>query len=784
MRAAILCAALAASIGYIGCARADQSTLRSHEGESVRQALSELRKLGLHILYSSDLVTADLRVTRDLEAENLEEMARSILAPHGLALIRGPARRWLVVRAREERPSADDAALEEDAASPRTVAAAHEAPLAEITVTAGRYSLGAITGSQFLSKTQIARTPHIADDPLRVTRQLPGITGNDFAAGVNIRGGAFDETAILVDGMRIYDPFHLKDVQGALGVLDAGVIESIDVMTGGFGAEYGDEMSGIISMTTLAPAEERETTLGVSFVNAFARSQGPLADGRGHWLFSLRRGYLDWLFSLIDSDGDFTPRYWDAFGKLDWTIGDATVVTGSTLLARDELRYVSDGADIEGTFGTADSGYAWVTASTQWNRSLASDTVLSYSGIERERNNSAAREGSQASVRDHRKLRFAALRSDWRWEAGQNVLLKFGVEWRNSSVDYDYSLQSCFSDPYPSGPCVIDASRNALLDVSGNSYAAYVSTRWRAFDWAVAEIGLRGDRQSYDSSDDQLSPRVGLRFELSDRSTLRLGWGQYYQSQQPEDLLVEDGDTQFYLAERAEHLDVALEHTFTPTLALRAEAFDKRYRDLRPRYENLFDGFEVIPEAERDRIRVQPNRARIYGAELTLFTPATDGFTWRLGYAWMRSRDTFDTYSAPRSWDQTHTLTGALNWAVDGWNVSVFAIGHTGWPTTPISPRVSLGPSGAEIDYELGRRNSDRLSRYSRVDFRLSRTRRLQNGELSYFFELFNVFDRDNDRGFDDVFLYMDAGGNLRSESDYQSWLPRLPSFGFSWTFR
>lgn len=784
MRAAILCIALMVSIGYGECACADDATLRSREGKSVREALNELRRLGLHILYSSDVVTADLRITRDLEAETLQEMARSILAPHGLALIRGPARRWLVVRARQERPATDEAGTREHEDQPRTITPTNDASLAEITVTAGRYALGTITGSQFLSNTQIARTPHIADDPLRVARQLPGITGNDFAAGMNIRGGAFDETAILVDGMRIYDPFHLKDVQGALGVLDAGIIESIDVMTGGFGAEHGDEMSGIISMTTLAPAAEQETTLGISFVNAFARSQGPLADGRGHWLFSLRRGYLDWLFKLIDTDGDFTPRYWDAFGKLDWTIGDATVLTGSTLLARDELRYASEGSEIEGTFGTADSGYAWLTASTQWNRSLASDTVLSYSGIERERNNSYSREGSLANLRDRRKLRFAALRSDWRWEAGRDVLIKLGLEWRNSSVDYDYSLQSCFSDPYPSGPCVIDASRSTLLDVSSDSYAAYVSTRWRVLDWAVAEIGLRGDRQSHEWTDDQLSPRVGLRFELGDRSTLRLGWGQYYQSQQPEELLVEDGDTQFYPAERAEHLGLALEHVFTPTLKLRAEAFDKRYRDLRPRYENLFDGFEVIPEAERDRIRVQPNRARVYGTEVTLFTPATDGFTWRLGYAWMRSRDSFDTYDAPRSWDQTHTLAGSLSWTVDGWNLSVFAIGRTGWPTTPVSPSVALGPSGAEIDYQIGRRNSERLSRYSRVDFRLGHSRRLQNGEISYFFELFNVFDRSNERGFDDVFVYLDGRGNLRSEKDYQSWLPRLPSFGFSWTFR
>lgn len=754
--------------------------LQSYEGLTLRDALSELRKNGLLILYSSDLVTDDLLVKRNSDAVTLERVARELLAPHGLGILRGPAGRWLVVRGKTYGATADRGAEYRMPAAN----AADDRSLDEIVVSAGHYDLGHVGGSQFLTKDQIARTPHMANDPMRIVRQLPGITGNDFSARMNVRGGATDETALLVDGVRIHDPFHLKGLQGALGLLDSGIVENIDVMTGGFGAEYGDRMSSVVSMETLAPAAELETSLGVSFVNAFLRSQGPIDDGRGHWLFSLRRGYLDWLFQLIDSDGDVTPRYWDVFAKTDWAIGDATVITGSALLARDELKYATSGSQDEASLGSADSAYGWLTASTQWAPTLASDTVISWSGIDREQDNSDEDDGIYAAVTDRRKLRFATLRSDWHWQAMPDLLLKFGAEARHTSARYDYELDACLSEPFPSGPC-IDRSRGAHGEIAGESYAAYLSTRWRALDWAVLELGIRGDRQKFDDlADDQLSPRAAMLFELGDDSTLRLGWGHYYQSQQPEELQVQDGETQLSRAERAEHRAISFDHRLTDEISLRAEIFEKQYRDLRARYENFLDAFEVVPEAEPDRIRVQPNSSRVYGAELSLSAEPVGIFSWRAAYSWLRTRDSFNEYSAPRSWDQTQTFAGSLNWALHSWNLNVFATHHTGWPTTPLSFDVSQGDNGTIVDIDIGRRNSQRLPSYTRLDMRLSRTTLLSNGELTYFFEIYNALDADNPCCLDDVYVYPTGSGTFGTYLAYDNWLPLLPSFGISWTFR
>ena len=48
-------------------------------------------------------------------------------------------------------------------------------------------------------------------------------------------------TAILFDGLQLYEPFHLRLLQGPSSVLDERVVGGLDVHAGGFTAEYGDQ---------------------------------------------------------------------------------------------------------------------------------------------------------------------------------------------------------------------------------------------------------------------------------------------------------------------------------------------------------------------------------------------------------------------------------------------------------------------------------------------------------------------------------------------------------------
>src|SRR5262245_3687912 len=67
-------------------------------GQSVQAVLDELRAAGAPLVYSSALVPGTLTVSAEPLATEPLEVAREVLAPHGLA-VRVEAGAWLVVRA-------------------------------------------------------------------------------------------------------------------------------------------------------------------------------------------------------------------------------------------------------------------------------------------------------------------------------------------------------------------------------------------------------------------------------------------------------------------------------------------------------------------------------------------------------------------------------------------------------------------------------------------------------------------------------------------------------------
>jgi len=100
------------------------------------------------------------------------------------------------------------------------------------------------TGSaHFLSSRQMDAMP--LDQVVDMIAQQPGVTLQDNA--IHIRGGRADDTMFVVDGMNVNDPL----AGGGYGYqIDPSIINEIEVLTGGFNAEYGQAVSGVVKVTT------------------------------------------------------------------------------------------------------------------------------------------------------------------------------------------------------------------------------------------------------------------------------------------------------------------------------------------------------------------------------------------------------------------------------------------------------------------------------------------------------------------------------------------------------
>lgn len=78
-----------------------------------------------------------------------------------------------------------------------------------------------------------------------------GVTLDD-GGDVHVRGGRKDEVVYYVDGMRVEDPLAGKRAAN----IGREALNAMELITGTFGAEYGDAMSGVINIRTREGGEE------------------------------------------------------------------------------------------------------------------------------------------------------------------------------------------------------------------------------------------------------------------------------------------------------------------------------------------------------------------------------------------------------------------------------------------------------------------------------------------------------------------------------------------------
>jgi hypothetical protein len=811
-------------------------------GRPIVAVVDEVRAAGLPLAYGTALLPRSLTVRAVPRSTEPLELVREILAPHGLTL-RFVDGLYIVVRADEPAAVTTQGALtitvrdeETDAliAFPTaegvssglavetlrngrllvtgaqrrygiTVAAEGYAPrrvslavgsapreldvalvplpaaVPEIVVTASRYELVRDAGMTpfLIDQRAIAQQPDFGDDPLRALHRLPG-AASGVSAKAHLRGGDVNETAVVLNGQRLLDPFHIRDYQSMFSAIDARAIDGMQVYTGGFPVRYGDSMGALVIVDALDPHEPRHSEVGVSVLNTSVLSAGTIGDGTGSWLVSGRRGNLgDVVPSRLGE-----PSYYDFFGELGIDFSPRTHVSVNTLAARDRVLLVTEADPTESQQSADDTrnNTFWVHWQQQWSSGLESSTTFSSSAFQ-SRRTAATNDPEKlvAIIRDQRHIGIASVRQDWTRDVGAAHALSFGAEYQQEDADYDYSAAADYFGFSLAFPNIAPTVRRATaLATASERLGAYVAGRWQVTAATTAELGLRFDRYRYSDIPDELhvSPRVSVRHELDSQTALRWSLGRYFQPQGAQELQIEDGVTTFHPAQRTDQAVIGVERRLGGRYLLRAEAYRKTSGRLRPRFENLFDALAILPELEPDRARIAPTEATARGLELSLARADPDGLRWWASLVRARASDVVAGETVPRSWDQRYAAQLGIEHASGNWDLGGVLGYHSGWPTTALMLEES---AAGELRTVVGPRNALRHGGFASLDLRASRRVPLRVGALDVFVEVSNAANRDNPCCGD--FDLEDSDDGVFLEQDIETWLPRLATFGVLWQF-
>lgn len=757
------------------CAAFAQSEYRNL---TLEKAFEALQRDGLVILYSSDLVKPWMRVRDEPESDAPREILAEILAPHEIAIEEGPEGALLLVR-REvitEKPVIKAAQIADSVIVP------DEPDLAEIIVSTSQYSFvrGSPATVTSFSAADLQIAPDFSDDPMRTLALLPGAARGDFSAKANVRGGESDETLVLFDDLRLYNPFHLKDFQAFFSAIDPQIASDINVYTGAFPVSFGDRMSSVVEIEPLEAEDNLIRELSLSFFNASLMSAGRFNDDKTDWLVSGRRGNMDLILEFVETKvGE--PRYVDLYGRIRHAFSDSISVSANFLLFDDDVLLFMDDEEERATADYRDE-YYWLRIDLNPIGDLAGNLLIARSELDGQRSGRAMQPGvAFGSLDEMQTVTIESLQSDWSWRVAQALEIQFGGEYRSSEGRYSYRDDAQFELLFlePGAPASPTRTRNLSAMVDGEQYGTYLNLRWEPISRLTAEAGLRWDKETLSpQSDDQLSPRISGLYRLGKNTDLRASWGRFFQAQAPNELQISDGETTFLPAERSDQLVASVEHRFSTGIELRVEAYEKTYKQLRPRYENLLNTFVYLPELKPDRVRVAPERAVAKGLEIMFRQPESEPLGWWLNYTWSEVTDTIDGEKSRRNWDQEHSVNAGVNYRTERWEFSVAGKYHTGWPTTS----AELAPGGPVPLVATGPRNDRRLSRYKSVDARIARVYNFsETNSLSVFLEVSNVFNSNNDCCVQ--FEIEPNTATLNLETEPEPYLPRFPSAGFIWRF-
>ncbi len=164
-------------------------------------------------------------------------------------------------------------------------------------------------------------TADVSGDLVSYLATMPGVVSiGDRGGQVFIRGGEPSHNLALLDGMYVYQPFHIL---GFYSAFSADILRNADIYAGAFSSKYSGRMSSVIDVHSRnGNSQEMRRTISLAPFVSMGLLEGPLKKGTMSFLLSARASTVERIATqYIDQPLPYT--FGDFFGKLHTVINES-----------------------------------------------------------------------------------------------------------------------------------------------------------------------------------------------------------------------------------------------------------------------------------------------------------------------------------------------------------------------------------------------------------------------------------------------------------------------------
>jgi hypothetical protein len=639
-------------------------------------------------------------------------------------------------------------------------------------------------------------------DVLKVIQLMPGVQkGSEGSSGIYVRGGGPDQNLIILDDATVYNAYHLF---GFFSLFNGDALKSVELIKGGFPAEYGGRLSSVINMQMKEGNREKiHGEAGIGLISSRLVLEGPLLKNKASFLVSARRTYIDALIvPLMPKDQKGGYFFYDLNAKINWSPTDKDRLYLSGYFGKDKF-YFNTKAPNYSMKGDLQWGNA--TGTLRWNHIYNSQWFSNTSviftnyqlgiGIKEEYDTNSFSLRFISAIRDY------TLKHDFDFFPDNRHHVKIGA----SSILHRFQPSAVVLEGLgvPTNPI---ATKPIFTSESG----IYMEDDWKVNARIKTNVGIRlsyyhvGNKGFLNPE-----PRISTRFILDENTSIKASYAlmnQYLHLLSstgislPTDLWVPA--TNNVKPMRSQQFALGIARDLPQGINLTIEGYYKKMEKVSFYKEgasflllNDPSGAEGISWEKN----ITQGQGWSYGGEFLLQKEKGNWSGW-IGYTLSWTYVQFDSVNFGKKffprYDRRQDISVvniykfndriklSCTWVYGTGNAITLPLArYSAAPHNPVAQDGYLqsyiyGPNtGFKNDY--GEKNSFRMAAYHRLDIGVQFTKVKKYYTRVFEFSLYNAYNRWNP-----FFYYVESGSDPTKDRLMQITLfPILPSFSWSWKF-